>query len=60
MKLLKENDAWQVYQSDINEQLIVVCQTQNDIGSLNMSVKKDSLLRLIQVLHDVYFSQERC
>lgn len=60
MKLLKENDVWQVYQSDINDQLIVVCQTRNDIGSLNMSVKKDSLFRLIQVLHDVYFSPERC
>jgi hypothetical protein len=60
MKLLTENDTWQVYQSDINNELVVICQTNNDIGSLNMSVKKDSLFRLIQVLHDVYFSQERC
>ena len=58
MKLLTENGDWQVYQSDINSELVVICQTTNDIGSLNMSVKKDSLPSLIQVLNNVHSSQE--
>jgi hypothetical protein len=50
MKLLSESQDWQVYQSDINEELVFICQKNNDIGSLNMTIKKDSLRSLVQVL----------
>lgn len=57
MKLLNENRDWQIYQSDINDELIFVCQRHNDIGSLNMTIKKEALFSLIEVL-DVYVSKE--
>jgi hypothetical protein len=53
MKLLSECQDWQVYQSDINEELVFICQKNNDIGSLNMTIKKDSLQSLVQVLSNL-------
>lgn len=57
MKLLNENSDWQIYQSDINDELVFVCQKHNDIGSLNMTIKKEALSSLIEVL-DVYIGKE--
>jgi hypothetical protein len=50
MKLLSESEDWQVYQSDINQDLVFICQKNNNVGSLNMTVKKDLIQSLVQVL----------
>lgn len=43
MKQLYENSQWTVYQSDIHPDVVVICQRNNQLGSLNFSVEKKQL-----------------
>jgi hypothetical protein len=70
MKHLYENSEWIVYQSDINVDVVVICQKNNQLGSLNFSVEKkqlESLWAAVQIIdfkerlgydHPVYASNK--
>lgn len=57
MKQLYENSQWTVYQSDINPDVVVICQRNNQLGSLNFSVEKKQLESLWAATQIVDFGE---
>ena len=57
MKQLYENSQWTVYQSDINPDVVVICQRNNQLGSLNFSVEKKQLEALWAAAQIVGFGE---
>lgn len=57
MKQLFENSQWTVYQSDINPDVVVICQRNNQLGSLNFSVEKKQLESLYRAIHLVDYKE---
>lgn len=57
MKQLYENSQWIVYQSDINPDVVVICQRNNQLGSLNFSVEKKQLETLWAAAQVVDFKE---
>ena len=57
MKQLYENSQWTAFQSDINPEVVVFCQRNNQLGSLNFSVEKKQLEALWAVVQIVDFKE---
>ena len=57
MKQLYENSQWTVYQSDINPDVVVICQRNNQLRSLHFSVEKKQIESLWAAAQIVDFGE---